>query len=131
MGAWDIGSFDNDDALDWVERLAHAQDSGILHEALSLIVQSTSYLETPQCCDALAAAEVVAAMQQRPAPKLPAGVLAFIGRIAAPPSPELLQIAARSVESINAKSELQELWDDSMGAKQWHDDVSNLLERLT
>jgi hypothetical protein len=131
MGAWDIGSFDNDDALDWVARLDRVRDTSVLRETLSSIVQATGYLETPQCCDALAAAEVVAALHGRPLSKLPQEVPAFVARISAPPSSELLQMAAEAAGRIKAKSELQELWDDSMVAKQWHDDVSSLLERLT
>jgi hypothetical protein len=130
VGAWDIGSFENDDALDWVAHLDKAHDTSILLEAFSSVLQSGSYLETPKCCEALAAAEVVAALRHRPAPKLPMEVPAFVARIAALPSPELLLVATQAIERVKTKSELRELWDDSSGAKDWLDDVSNLQERL-
>jgi len=126
MGAWDVGSFDNDDALDWVWELEEAPDTTILRDVLETIVQSEEYLEIPDCCAAL-----VAAVNQRPASKLPAEVSGFISRITTPPPPELLQLAAEAVEKIKSKSELRELWDDSTSARRWLDEVDNLRARLT
>lgn len=131
MGAWGVGSFENDDALNWVAQLDAAQGTTCLQEVLAAIVQSSDYLQSPDCCDALAAAEVVAALHRRPAPKLPKEVSAFVSRIATPPSPELLRLATEAVKRIETKSELRELWDDSLSAKQWVEDVTGLHARLT
>lgn len=131
MGAWDVGSFDNDNASDWVWGLDDAEDTGILQEAFSSILESDDdYPESPDCCEALAAAEVVAALRGRPLAELPPEVTSFVDRMAAKPSPELVRMAVEAIKRIKAKSELRELWDDSESAEQWLDELANLRKRL-
>jgi hypothetical protein len=130
MGAWDTGSFENDDALDWVVRLNKARDTSILHEAFTSVLHANGHLETPRCCEAVAAAEVVAVLRGRPLAKLPQEVPTFVARVAAAPSPELLAMAAKAVERVRTKSELRELWEGSVSAKHWLADVSDLQQRL-
>ena len=113
MGAWAAGSFDNDDACDWVWELAEAEDLSILEEAFSRVIDADGCLEAPDCSIGIAAAEVVAALRQCPVTHPPDEVVAFVVRISTPPSPALVSSALRTLERIKTQSELQELWDES------------------
>ena len=113
MGAWGSGSFENDDAMDWVIDLEEAGDLSILTDAFEAVTdQDADDLEAPDCAAALAAAEVVAAMAGRPAAALPDEVTAWIaGR--EPASGPLKALARRAVDKVLAGSELAELWEES------------------
>ena len=130
MGAWAAGSFDNDDAGDWVWELPQAEDTSILNDVFSRITEADSYLEAPECSIGIAAAEVVAALRQRPASKLPDEVIAFVARMGAAPSASLVASALRALDRIKTKSELQELWDESDSRLEWHQAVAELEGRL-
>lgn len=130
MGAWAAGSFDNDDAGDWVWELADAEDTSILLKAFSRVIDADDYVEAPDCSAGIAAAEVVAALRERPASKLPDEITQFVTRIGAPPSPTLVSSALRALERIKTKSELQELWDESDSRAEWHQAVAELESRL-
>ena len=63
MGAWGTGSFENDDAMDWVADLEGSDDLAIVVETLSRVADAgDDYVETPEGAAAVAAAEVVAAL---------------------------------------------------------------------
>ena len=130
MGAWAEGSFDNDDALDWVWELEEA-DISILEEALSRVIECEDYIEAPDCTIGVAAAEVVAALDNRSAPQLPSEVLAFVNRIATPPSAELRMAALKALQRIKTKSELQELWEESGCGAAWQKTIAELESRLS
>jgi hypothetical protein len=130
MGARAAGSFDNDDAGDWVWELANAEDTSILEKALSRVTDSYGYLEAPDCSIGIAAAEVVAALRKQPASKVPDEVAAFVTRVGSPPSDDLVSSALRALQRIKVKSELQELWDKSSSRDEWYQAVAELESRL-
>jgi hypothetical protein len=130
MGAWAEGSFDNDDACDWVWNLEDARDVTILEDAFGAVTTADEYLESPECSEAIAAAEVVAAMRKRPCAKPPKEVQDFAKRINAPPPPELIAWALEALERIKTKSELKDLWDESESAEKWQQSVADLEARL-
>lgn len=130
MGAWGAGSFENDDASDWAWELESAVDTSILDEALSAINNTEGYIEAPDCSVAIAAAEVVAALRQRPAVELPEDVTKYVKRLGGPPSPELTASSLRALERIKTNSELQELWDESDSGSEWRESVAELETRL-
>ena len=68
MGAWGVGPFENDDASDWVYQLEGAEDLELVRGTLEAAANPQGYLEAPTCSEALAAAEVVAALSGRPTP---------------------------------------------------------------
>ena len=131
MGAWAEGSFDNDDAGDWMGDLENAEDISVLEEAFSAVNElgTDDYLEAPECSIAIAAAEVVAAMRKHPAAKLPAQVVKYVARVGSP-SPALVTAALAALERIRRKSELQELWDENKNSELWHQAVADLETRL-
>ena len=131
MGAWGAGSFDNDDAGDWVCDLEDAEDNSMLEEAFSDVTErGDDYLEVTECSAAIAAAEVVAALRGRPAADLPDEVTAYVERIGTPPSPALAAAALRALEIVKTKSELQELWEESDSLEEWRQVLADLEARL-
>ena len=130
MGTWTTGGFDNDDAADWIWELAEAEDVSILKDVLATITDSEDYLEAPDCAMAIAAAEVVAAMNKKPAARLPDEVRAFLARVPDAPAPELIESALLAIERIRNKSELQVFWDETGNPGEWYRSLDDLESRL-
>jgi len=130
MGAWGHGPFDNDDAADWVSQLEESTGLSVVQSALDGIAGSGGgYLEAPACSEALAAAEVVAALRGRPAAILPEEVRAWAkGRASAPV--DLVEHARKVVRSIRSKSELRDLWEESEQFDAWSKVLDDLEARL-
>jgi len=131
MGAWDIGSFDNDEALDWVYELEKAEDFSILAEAFETVIdQRGNSPDATDCSIALCAAEVVASLLDNPASDLPDEVLEWI-EDKPEPSSALIKIALKALKVILEDSELKELWQETDEYQDWYDNVTTLIENLT
>ena len=130
MGAWAAGSFDNDDAGDWVCELPQANDLSILEKAFSRVIECEGDVEAPDCSVAIAAAEVVAALRQRPCVAPPEEVREYVARIATPPAPALVGLALQALEQVKTKSELQQLWEEGDSRTEWQQAVTELEGRL-
>jgi hypothetical protein len=64
MGAWGVGSFDNDTACDWAQELDASDDLAPVHSALDAVLASgDGYLDSDDACCAIAACEVVARLR--------------------------------------------------------------------
>jgi len=132
MGAWGMGPFENDDALDWVSDLS---EGGVkcLTATFKELPKSKpdDDIETGQCCNAIAAAEVVAAMNGRGLKDLPEEITEWLAT--KPKStPELVALARSAIERIGKDSELKDCWDeaDPEDAKQWYASLKDLTNRL-
>jgi len=133
MGAWGHGSFENDDALDWVSNdFEGSDDLSAVAEALRTVADfgADDYLELPEAGAALAAAEVLAAVLGRPSPALPPDVAAWVADHHADDADALVPVALRAVERVERNSEMQELWDDTGDASPWRACVADLKARL-
>jgi hypothetical protein len=130
MGAWSHEPFGNDDAGDWVWELEKTNDFSLLETALSTVTDAAAdYLEAPECCEALAAAEVVAALLDKPCASLPDDVAAWV-KGKPRPGPALTGKARAAVAAILGSSELQELWEESDDYLQWQAITKDLEVRL-
>ena len=76
-GAWGEGSFDNDDALDWVAECVKSATPAPVLAAVDAAVRS-KYVEAPAGSAAVAAAEVVAAALGKPSSNMLAELRAWI-----------------------------------------------------
>ena len=75
MGAWGTGSFDNDDALDFVVRLEREGETSIRAAFEDVTgLDAGDYLEAPEASSAIAAGEVVAAARDGDVSRLPEAV---------------------------------------------------------
>lgn len=52
MGAWGVGNFENDDAVDWTCDIADSKGVKILITPLRYVASESYYLEAPDCCQA-------------------------------------------------------------------------------
>ena len=129
MGAWSHGSFDNDDALDWVGELQDADGIEPISDAFEAVLSAEDYLEAPEASMGLAAAEVVAALLGKPAAQLPDEVVAWVAG-KKPPKPTLVKKAHAVVKRILKDSELKELWAESEDSDKWQQEGESLLRRL-
>ncbi len=128
MGAWGHNTIENDDALDWLGELTDLRQ---ITAAFAQIVDNVDgYIDLTDASAALAAAEVVAALNGRPSRSLPDEARSWIhGKTK--PDTGLLQQARTAVEQVLAGSELEELWDeDGTNQSEWHAVVNDLKERL-
>ena len=129
MGAWGIGSFENDDALDWLSELVAEglPASGFAIQAV--LDQSGEYLEAPSCSQAIAASEIIAAMLGRPASDLPDDANEWLSRNSQPPGAELVANARQALERIVNNSELRDLWSETSDRDRWLASVQGLRDR--
>lgn len=129
MGAWGVLPFDNDNASDWVWLLEGAEDTSVLSDALDAVASQDEIIE--DCEEAIAAAEVVAALLGRPLPELPDEVTEFVkSRQDKKPSPELVKLAITVVRRIADASDLKARWKDSDTTDEWQKTMDDLLQRL-
>lgn len=112
MGAWDVGPFDNDDALDWTWQLDDATDFAVVRRALD--VPATGHLEAPDGAEAVAAAEVVAASLGRPPAAMPDSVSSWVREYGDRVGDDERRAAVAAVDRVlSDESELRELWDEA------------------
>lgn len=131
MGAWGAGSFDNDDAMDFVGELEGAGVEPV-NAALDAVLNAEGLIEAPTASVALAAAEAVATLRNQPPPGVPPEVLewAKIGlRIRL--TQAFFENAKRAVERVRDRSELKDLWAQSEDNAAWQAKVEDLLARLS
>ena len=132
MGAWGSGSFENDDASDWVADFCDDPDKELISDALSAVAEIDigEYLEAPDCSVGLAAAEVVAALKGSPNPDMPDDAKQCVSKLKIKADPGMVSLALKAVERIKTNSELKELWDESENPAEWYAAVGNLEARL-
>ena len=133
MGAWGFGSFDNDDAADFLADATETGDLSLIREVLDNVLTSTEYVEAPDASQAIAAAEIVAAALGRPtlAAQREEQLSSWIARIRPTIDSELAAQARDALAKILApNSELRELWEESEEFSEWQAAVSELSLQL-
>jgi hypothetical protein len=113
-GAWESGSFDNDDALDWAGQCVWSKDSSLISVTLNAALVD-GYLEAPECSSAVAAAEVVAASKGKAIKSLPKELAFWLEQQQKAEIAKLSPLATKAVSRIlnGPKSELQELLQEN------------------
>ena len=129
MGAWGTGTFENDDAMDFVIILLESDSLSPVEKVLRAVVDVEDYLEVDQGANGLAAAEVIAALRGHPG-KLPSELEAWVTKIGTA-SDEMVTLARRAVGRIMTEnSELRDLWEETDEFSVWQAEVDDLLKRL-
>ncbi len=130
MGTWGAGSFDSDDASDFIIEFER-RGVKALFDAFDAV--KVSYLEAPEAQRAIAAAEIVAIVTGKSGPSVSNLQIAF-GLHADSVTRELPTLVNHAVQSIqrimSENSELAELWEEA-GSSEWLLAVDDLLVRLT
>lgn len=136
MGAWGIGNFENDDAMDWVAVVIASSNKNAVIEALTAIAGNSGYLDAPECCEALCAAEIIAAQKSGTPDSLPEELSHWLSRTHGPLNEMITfsesdrELALEALQRITAESELMELWEESDGYEEWcarQEQLANLL----
>ena len=142
MGAWGMGSFENDAAADFAWEIAEGGFPVIEKIFDKVLAEKESYFEDGE--EAIAAAEVVAKLYGRgPSPldnlheieeddfpdeELTLGK--WIASAKPPPTGELVEKARRAVARVLTESELCHSWRDSNHFEEWKRGVDDLSKRL-
>lgn len=129
MGAWGTGNLENDTAADWMGDVADGADADYVRAALRRVLDAEGYVDSPEACEALAAAEVVAAARGHALPD-EESVEAAGARMPELADDALLALGAISVVADPQRSELYELWDDAE-PEEWLAVVADLRRRLS
>lgn len=132
MAAGGIGTFDNEEAVDWISGFG-ADGANAIEEAFETIndLEPGDYIEADVASHALAAAELVAAARDGDVSRLPADAVPSLKENAAKiNAAKLLPAARKAVNRVLKGSELTEQWEDEPDGEDWEDNVRELLERL-
>lgn len=134
MGAWGIGAFENDDAMDWVWGLDGDNADEVLAETLQNVARASpaAYLDLQDGANAVAAATIVAAAVEGGADGLPNEATDYLGRRTGKPDAELRRIAIAALDrATGGDSEVAELWDETDDGPEWRQSIAALRERLS
>jgi Domain of unknown function (DUF4259) len=136
MGAWGLGVFENDDAMDWAVDFEHDPSEQTLREALEAAVTVEHYLERDLGSYALAAAEVLAAARGRPCRDIPPALRDWAAANGGIAAPELLAQARAAIDRVMIvdSSEVAELWATTAASEDaagWTTQIEHLKRRLS
>ena len=121
MSNWGCGTFDNDDAWAWMWDLeSHVDTTAILEAFDDITFEEDAGLESI----AIAAAEVVAALHNKPLRILPDGVVNWVAG-KSKPDEDLVKRARSIVSKVLRNSELKECFREE-GDEAYTDWVANL-----
>jgi len=128
MGTWGFAAFENDVALIWMSDLEDVENLSVLDSSLQAVINLPTPSET-ECCEALAAAEVVAALHKAPSTMLPNPVLDWVEKHPAL-TDALREKAIDALEVVMADSELRDIWVEEDDLDVWKEELEDLLQRL-
>jgi hypothetical protein len=133
MPGWGTGSFENEDAQNFLGRLG-SMGMDDLRQALAHAADQ-EYIEAPESGAVVAAAEVVAALvaaakDETSSPSTPRQIVDWISKSKPEAPTDLVDLACRVVERVRTSSELKDLWLEAEGLNEWSAALHNLEERL-
>lgn len=132
-GAWDVGPFDNDDALDFVYELADSKSYRMVWSAFGPCMRAKdSYLDSWDGSRAVAAAALVAANLSGDTSAVPEEIRDWISAKSWAADVKLVGTAEVCMKTVtNAEtSELAELWADSGLFDDWKATITAIEESL-
>jgi len=133
MGAWGIGEFENDNALDFVNDVTDGAGLKRIETAIDSVVNARSeYLEAPEAEEGLAAAAILVRLKNPTVNQqsTPLELSAWLSK-AEKPTAELTEKARQAVSRVlTAPSELLELWSESDEFEAWKASVEAIAAQL-
>jgi len=135
LGAWGVGTFENDTACDYAAEVADGKDLSRIEATLDAVLAAgATHLEAPDAEEALAAADIIARLGGRFGQRdaYTATIDEWITRIKLQPSKQLVEKARGSIARIMKEpSEIVDLWRDSDEFEMWKSSVEDLTARLS
>ena len=131
MGAWGCGTLENDAALDF---LLSVEEDADPTPGVRIVLDSGSEPDDSDDefeCEAVAAAELLAAAFGRPNPKLTDEAKATAARLNPARLPKLAEQAVEILRRIRFSGPLFERWADTDELDAWVAEVDDLVTRLT
>ena len=101
-----------------------------LEQAFKKVAQAGKLLDITTCEEALAGAELVAAMYGNPSIDLPQSVQDLVEEYNLSAPPEMRKAAQAVVTRVRTGSELRALWDEGGELDAWLEAVDDLYDRL-
>ena len=128
MPGWGTGSFENEDAQNFLARLGSVG----IDELKPMLVHAADqeYVEAPESGVVITVAEIVAAARGNPPQAVPSQIAEWIGKIDGAPSDEMKELARRAVNKVRLNSELKDLWLEAEGLNEWSAVLRDLEKRL-
>jgi hypothetical protein len=126
MGAWGAGTLENDNAMDFLAGFEDEPEVDALLEIFEAVTEA-EYIDADDAFAAIAAAEIVAAMQGKGSPRLPKEIKTWAAENK--PDAELLAAAKAALAAV-PQSEAGELWEDSPETDRWLANLKNLTDRI-
>ena len=126
MGTFGGGSFENDEALDFVATVQSLDDISGVFSAMPKDPEISVDADVAQRI--IATADCVATMMGRPADGIPAGLEKRLAKLGTP-TPELVEIARDSLSRVLRSSELIDLWAED-DPKSFNRAMTSLIDRL-
>jgi hypothetical protein len=130
MPGWGAGSFENEDAQNFLGRL-NSVSIDDLRSILSRAADQSDYLEAPDAATAVVAGEVVASARGKGAPlSVPREIADWISQSPVALPSDFDDLARRAVERVRTNSELKDLWLEAEGLNEWSAALRDLEARL-
>jgi hypothetical protein len=130
MPGWGTGSFENEDAQNFLGEL-RLKTPGDLQQILAGAADESDYLDAAQSGVVIAAAEVVATAKGAPPQTVPRQIAEWVGKIPGAPSAAMNELAQRAVNKVRTNSELRDLWQEAEGVNEWSAELRELEGRLS
>ncbi|QJB32349.1 DUF4259 domain-containing protein [Chitinophaga oryzae] len=130
MGAWGTRNFENDGSQDWIFDVIDSKDGGLVTDTLARIINNTETLETADCEEGLAAAELVAALMGKPSEDFPEDPLEKLDILNLIATKGLRTQAINAVNKITGASEMKNYWEEAGQLEAWAAVQASLMKRL-
>ena len=128
MDGWGSGSFDNEDAQEWLKLLPQLTTDDL--QEILFRVDDEAYLEAAASGVIVAAAEAVATLRSAPPEAAPKAITEWVSRMKPESLTDLAALAFRAVQRVRTNSELKDLWLEADGLNEWSANLRNLEQRL-
>jgi hypothetical protein len=131
-GAWGIGPFENDDALDFVSQLQEYDSYRAIWLPFGDIIDSDTYIDATIGAQTIAAAEVVAALRGKSRPALPDDLANWVKSKNWSGDVKLVGTAEMCLKKVldPSRSELAQLWKETDQYDAWLAAGEELLKDL-
>jgi hypothetical protein len=142
MGAWGVGNFENDFALDWMIDFLESEDKmHILKDTFEVAKERSNFLaklfkrdfelEAPEANAILAAGEVISLILGTPSADLPVELKEWAKKNQLKLNKNIVNDALKAIRSVRQNSELNLLWEETDDYQTWLDIVRNLENRIS
>lgn len=133
MSAWGISNFENDTALDWVNKVIQLKEMSTLETSVDGFLANFSPEETSliECSEFLTIAETIAGLVGSPAEDFPEELNDWIESKYIKIEQTTIDKVKKGVKQVMTDSEAKEMYLDSGYFKSWEKSQLDLIKRLS